>query len=496
MTLQQLDLNPAQKRAFMQMTCKQVGLNLDSPEFTEALLAQHREQIVTGGVRAGKSTWAAAKVWVSLQTKLLFGQPALYWIVGPDYPQAKAEIGYLRKWALLTGDHLESTEPDEGSRSLDIKGGIHIETKSGKYTERLGSVAPDGILVVEAGQNSEELLTVMRERSMEKSCPIWYSGTLESDVLKPNWAWYSETAEKWEADRDRAHGSYRLPSWVNLSVYGDCRTATRVDPSLLAYCPDENHGPTHSGRLHPEIERSYQLALLKGDLDTWKRRVAGEPTGLPFIVYPQLSNENTDRLVAFSGGTQIDATGGGDYGTVHPTVLSVVTYHPRIGVQLPGEFTNNAWVREVCWNEDDPGDVSWLRRTQDYLARKWKVPPQKWGFDPNEKFMAKSFKAEAVSGSAGSREYRIGLTGSRLNADALFFDITGPGVAKAYEQMKRVHRVKQRSGELKLVRLDDDGAATIENNIEMKDGMVRLEIPKPFRLKYRRRESPSELRRV
>jgi hypothetical protein len=491
MTSQLLELSPAKRRYIAEEVCKRIELDLTSPEFTEALFSQHREQINTGGVRSGKTTAGAAWLFYDAQIKILLGQPALYWIIGPDYPQTKQAFRYLKQWAIKTGDYVNSSEPQDGPQMLEMTRGIRIETKSAVYHERLGSVAPDGILVDEAGQCSDEIRRICQERSMEKSARILYTSTLENEFDKPQYAWFTELAAEWEQDRSLAHGSYRLPSWINHTIYGSCLQAIKTDPSLEEFCPDDNHGPSHSGYIHPEIQRA-KAGLVPY---IFSIRIAGEPAGLPFVVYPQLENESR-YLRPFDSGPKLSAYGGIDFGSVHPSVLSVVTFHPRIGAYLPGQLRDMGWVREVRIKRDDPSDVNWIRQTKHDLSVKWQIPNQNWRTDPNEKFMARTYSATAVSGSAGSRDYRIGLFVARLNDDAIAYDVNGPGVRAAYEEAKQIRRVKQRNGEMVLRRIDDDMQASIEDAVEGRDGLIHREFPKPLQRRYRQHGRKRELKSV
>ena len=463
----------------MEALAQKLGLSLEAPEFCQFLFAQHREQIGTGGVRAGKSTAGAMRLATEARIKVMLQQAALYWIIGPDYPQTREEFRYLREWSQKLGIYESSSEPQDGPRVLQLKGGVRIETKSAMYPERLGSVAPDGILVAEAGQCSEEVRRICQERSMEKAAWVLYTGTLENSMEKPSYAWFTELATEWEADRTLAHGSYRLPSWINTTLYGSCLEHIQNDPSMAEYCPDADHGPAHSGQNHPAIIKA------KDDLPDYvfAIRIAGEPAGVPFQVYRQLEDEDAVRLLPFNGGPQVNVFGGIDYGTVHPSTLSVVTFHPN-PVYVPGGFKEIAWLRETCMRETDPGDVRWLRETREYLSKKWRIPDLHWMVDPNEKFMADSFMGKAVSGTAGSREYRMGLLGSRLTAKAFLFDSTGPGVPGTHEEMRGVHRIKTRSGELVLRRDKDDRSASVENCIEGADGRMLHDLPGVFKIGY------------
>jgi hypothetical protein len=58
---------------------------------------ERRHKVVTGGEQAGKSFSAA----MEMMSKLFWGE--LFWIVGPDYSQTRAEFNYLERWCTQLG---------------------------------------------------------------------------------------------------------------------------------------------------------------------------------------------------------------------------------------------------------------------------------------------------------------------------------------------------------------------------------------------------------
>lgn len=496
MTTAPIELTPEGREVIGRVVFPLVGLITTAPEFQEVLYARHAETLVTGGVRAGKSSVGAARMFLDIYIhQEITHQPGLYWVVGPNYPQTVEEIRYMNQWARKIGwKGVKYSAPQEGAHTLKIInpwGDIVVEAKSAVHEERLASKAPDRILVVEAGACSPDVRNYCIERALEKSAPIDYTGTLEPSDLNPQFAWYQEKADEWREAPSFSHAAYPLPSWANRAIFADCTATIRENPDLAAYCPDENHGPDHGGRNHPNIRRAEE------ELDpyTFAIRIAAEPVGIQYQVYPQL--ENRDRyLRPFDDVQTVQAFGGIDWGSVHPTALAVVTYHPRQHVSIAGEYIYTAWVREVHYKTERPDDIQWLRTTKDFLSKKWGIPRQNWRTDPNERFMAKNYEGSAVSGSARSRDSRIGLFGSRLDAGALYFDLDGPGVREAYEEARKVRRKKARSGEIVLDRINDDRTAAIEDALEGSDGELRRAVPQPLRHKYRREGRKRELQRV
>ncbi len=468
------------------------GVSLESESFCRALYAEHAEQIDTGGVRGGKSTDAASKPVKDIAWHNFLGdrEELLYWVIGPDYRGAQQEMKYLATWSRKLGWTVTAENtPNNGSWQLGLlvpplEAGrkalrVMIETRSAEDTERLASVAPDGILVCEAGACSPDVREKCLERAGEKGAWIVYTGTLENDEQKPVYAWYSDLAQAWADNPTRAHGAYRLPSWENLAIYGSCITQITNNPAFAEFCPDEEHGPKHSGLEHPTMRQARQEL----PDNVFRRRYGGEPVGLQMQVYPQLDAKmlllDMPEHMRSPGYRWLAKAGGLDYGTVHPSALVVVTVAADEFDRYADKAAARgvAWVRECWFNDSDrPGDTFALGSARARLSVKYGV--RRWGADPNEKYIAQNdASVESVSGSDGSRNYRINLTGSRLDHDTLFYDQRGPGVRDLYQEMARVHRYKTRQGELKLRRDKDDRTAALEDAIELLDGLKPLKLP-------------------
>ena len=449
----------------MAIWAPRVGVQL-SPEFAAAVEDAPREKIVYGGWRAGKSTLGAFEILLDYFDNRFGVSSALYWIVGPQYEQTDQEFAYLAQWFTKLGLVGTVSAPMEGPRTLVLKDGTRIETKSAEHIVRLGAVAPDFILVCEAGQCSGELRLWMLGRAAEKRARIVYEGTLEDEEGHQMWAWYFELGAEWLEDRNEEHATYSLPSWSNRVVF----PGGRNDPEIL------------------RLEISYR-EFTNSDF-TFLRKYGGEPAGSPYVIYSQLEAGELIFKPIPEGTKFTRSMGGIDYGTVHPTALVVAS------------LTDNdiLWVRECVdsANMRDPGDHDWLRREQ--LRLKTTYNAWEWTTDPNERYMAKSFQSIGVSYSEAGRGARIGLVQARLNSGRLFFDRNGPGNDRLFYEMAHVHRRKQKNGEMVLVRDKDDRTAALENIHERLDGIVRREVTSLYATRvaaperrYRRKEFVSRV---
>ena len=478
-----------------------VGIDLRGEGFRNALTAKHIEKYLTGGVRGGKSKCGACCIRedASWHAFLADRKTLLYWVIGPDYEQAHQEMLYLLEMAQLDGmcRVVQWNHPQDGQWTLvydqlTTQGKtqrVTVETKSAQHLERLGSVAPDGILVVESGQCEEEIRDRCIERASEKGAFIVYSGTLENQELRPLWAWYTENAQRAMKEPSDAVGAYPLPSWENMALYGDCLSQRAANPLLSGWCPDDNHGPQHSGLDHPAMR--WAQATLPPEV--FDRRFGGKPVGLSFLVYDLLDfweKKGEPFIYPMPDGLRwIDAAGGEDYGDDHPSALSATTMafderdlavqdlkvkHPR-GI---------IWKRET-WFNDGPnrGDPFLLDTNRGALAKKYNI--RQWGVDPNEKFIAKNDPwSDTVSGAKGSRSYRQGLLYGRLERRKFMWDARGPGNVASYEETKRVHKYKNRQGQLVYARVEDDRTAADENAVEVYDGEIKRPIPKAKAISY------------
>lgn len=470
------------------------GLKL-SPEFVDVLDAEPRELLVTGGWRAGKSSSGAGKVqkrlwrwnleYNVLPNALRADYKRLVWLVGPDYEQTKSEYGYLRAWNTRLGNVLFASDAKEGSLSMILKGNIEIVTKSAAHPERLGSVAPDYILLCEAGQCSEETRFMMLGRAAEKRANICYTGTLENEEGKETYAWYQENAEEWALTPDGEHQSVSLPSWSNLVVF----PGGREDEEIL------------------RLEREYLKATRSSYL--FDRKLGGKPNGVQYAVYEQLEqadvyhklhpDEPHSLIAAFPEDARLIGNAGGiDYGDFHPSSITVchLVADPRDGQPGTAGWPRGIlWVRENWFNDLDPGDTSMLQSAKKDLTKRWGI--RNWATDPNERYMARDFGIETVSGSQGARGHRMGLMRARLNLGKVMYDINGHGVAALYEEQKKVRFRKNRAGKMELVRALDDRTASFEDANEIVDGTPKIHMPKKIPTTHTRSpQRRKEFRRV
>lgn len=191
---------------------------------TAEQLAAHlhpaRLKLVAGGERGGKSFSAAMELIRRCNV-----EDGLFWIVGPDYEQARAEFDYCAQALTTVGGIADISYPQRGQCSLTTAWNATIETKTADDVRKLASQAPDGILMAEAAQHPYDSWLKLRGRVAEKRGWLWASGTFESSL-----GWYAEVWQRWQVDNPEGGQSFSLPTWANLAVF----PGGRADPEIKA----------------------------------------------------------------------------------------------------------------------------------------------------------------------------------------------------------------------------------------------------------------------
>jgi hypothetical protein len=167
----------------------------------------------------------------------IFQNPkGLFWIVGPDYDQCHAEFDYVTESLGTLGllDRSSISVPKVGGWSLKTTLGGEVGTKTSADEQKLASVAPDGILMVETGQQTEQAYMRLRGRLAEKRAPMVLSGTFEHGLT-----WYANRWMSWQSDNVEEGKAFSLPTWSNLAIF----PGGENDPEILAlkatFPPDE-----------------------------------------------------------------------------------------------------------------------------------------------------------------------------------------------------------------------------------------------------------------
>jgi hypothetical protein len=184
-----------------------------------AFLEGCRFLLICGGERAGKSFTSVGIAMLDMGPKYDSDGaeiPRLYWIVGPDYAQARAEFLYFYN-ALMKGGLVERASMPEVKTQpwiLVTTYGVTIETRTSSDVAKLASYSVDGILMVEAAQQDYGVWLKCRGRVMQSRGWVILSGTLEKGL-----PWYASLLRKWQGGNPEGGKSFSLPSWSNTAVF-------------------------------------------------------------------------------------------------------------------------------------------------------------------------------------------------------------------------------------------------------------------------------------
>jgi hypothetical protein len=194
------------------------------PNPTQAPIVDHfvsggRFILICGGERAGKSLTTAAIAGLDMgpRTELGLDEPQRrYWIIGPDYRQARPEFQYIYD-ALKEGGMVEKASLPQNETSpwsMLTKWNTLIETRSSSDVMKLASFTVDGVVIAEAAQQPEEVFRRARGRVAETRGWVILVGTLEESL-----PWYEDKLRAWSGPNPDGGISYSIPMWSNIDVF-------------------------------------------------------------------------------------------------------------------------------------------------------------------------------------------------------------------------------------------------------------------------------------
>lgn len=171
--------------------------------------------LICGGERAGKSFTSVAAALVRMGPAE-DGEERTYWVVGPDYSQARAEFQYIHSALNKLGLVASCSMPEAKTVPwvLHTTYGASIETKTSSDVSKLASFSVHGVLMVEAAQQTQETWFKLRGRVSETRGWVILSGTLENSL-----PWYPSMLRKWKGANADGGRSFSLPTWSNTAIY-------------------------------------------------------------------------------------------------------------------------------------------------------------------------------------------------------------------------------------------------------------------------------------
>lgn len=201
-----------------------------SNEQKEIIFCDAREIIVGGGERAGKSFISADYLVV----RWPWGN--LFWIAGKDYDRCQAEFEYVAQCLVDLGA-VKTTDvhmPRNGQWWMTLITGAVIKTWSLNDWLKVGSEAPDGIILAEAAQCSYQEYARLRDRTAEKRGWLFASGTFEGSL-----GWYPELWKQYQLP-NQLGSSFSLPTWSNLFKFPGGRLNKEI-VRLAQNAPSSEH---------------------------------------------------------------------------------------------------------------------------------------------------------------------------------------------------------------------------------------------------------------
>ena len=408
--------------------------------------AEAKQVLITGGIRAGKTTRGAFKAFresLNPKTKLI-------WLVGPNYMLAQEEFRCIFEWCSMLGfldPNVRPSIPQDGVRSLTTKTGCVIETRSAQHPERLAAVAPDGIVLCEPGQMPGEIYQTVLGRLSQKDGWLFMCGTLEDDIARPRWAWYEKLAIQWSDNPVNAdERSFTIPSWENRIIY----PGGFDDPKLVKV-------------------RESGISGYK-----WDRMYGGEASGVENPIFPLLWEPLMDEELMVYCNTYKFTNGaiGVDYGRTfdHPSGVVVVQESNS------GEY----WIQEA-W-KGIRADVTEIADVVHSFQDRYKI--YQGCVDPNQGILGDILGFQvALGGSATGKpsETRVSLVNGLLESKMLYFNRSGVGVQDVWDSMAICRRVANIKGELVYNRpIGDDLAQALMYAVECLRGGQQEIIPLDF----------------
>jgi hypothetical protein len=182
-----------------------------SPEQEAIIMCTAREVLGGGGERAGKSRVAADY----LNVRRAWSDGGLYWIAGKDYDRCHAEFEYVAQ-AMLKLQAVKPEDihtPQSGQWHMQLITGTVIKTWSLQDWLKVGSEAPDGIIIAEVAQVTHAEYLRLTDRTAERRGWVIGTGTFEGSL-----GWYPELWKLYQLPGQGGQ-SFSLPSWSNRFIY-------------------------------------------------------------------------------------------------------------------------------------------------------------------------------------------------------------------------------------------------------------------------------------
>lgn len=188
-----------------------------SPEQAEVIHTNSREILVSGGERGGKSYTGAE------YGNVRFPYVDLLWLVGKDYERCQSEFEYMaeamKSIGAVVGENIHTPKNGQWDMTLtlplsrDKDRRALVKTRSLQDWLKVGSEAPDGVIICEVAQIALQEYKRVCDRTSEKRGWVIGTGTFEGSL-----GWYPEMWKLYQLPGQDGI-SFSLPSWSNRHVF-------------------------------------------------------------------------------------------------------------------------------------------------------------------------------------------------------------------------------------------------------------------------------------
>ena len=188
---------------------------------------RYRVTQLLGGERSGKSFLSSYFLSLCTRPAERTSQGNLYWIVGPNYVQPRAEFMYIyQAFDFLNLVKGKPSMPMSENSTWMFKTKLNgtYQTKTSYEVARLASFSLDGAIMAEAGQQAYEAYLKLIGRLTQTRGPLIISGTLEKGSI-----WFEDVYRRWQGHNLMQAKSFSLPTWTNTAIY----PLGENDPALL-----------------------------------------------------------------------------------------------------------------------------------------------------------------------------------------------------------------------------------------------------------------------
>jgi hypothetical protein len=224
---------------------------------------------ILGGERSGKSLLASALALTAMGHEGIV-TPKTYWVVGPDYLQARPEFTYMfeafKNANLIDG---EPSMPANPAASWTFKTilGHTVTTRSSAEITKLASFSVYGVIMAEAAQQMQEVYLKCLGRVSESRGFLILVGTLERGL-----PWYQDLFTRWQGANPLGARFFSLPTWSNLHVY----PGGREDPEILRL--EAEYPPDYfMERFAAEPRRAYNAVIPEFSIEKHVRPLDYDP---------------------------------------------------------------------------------------------------------------------------------------------------------------------------------------------------------------------------